>query len=91
MNPDMTRMQKALLLHRTYLSIAGKCQSLGYMSKASLGDPERDQWMIDNPNLDRLDEITASLPAPLGAPMEPETPKRTAPSWDWDDVDLRAS
>jgi len=87
----MTLLQKALTLHRTYGATANACSKGGHKSKVGLGDPERDQWMIDNPNLDRLEEIAASLPAPQKAPMVPETPERTAPSWDWDDADLVAS
>jgi|GEM_PF-2730604 len=90
-DPDMTILQKALTLHRTYSATSQACRRNGFDSFKGLGDPERDQWMIDNPNLDRLEEITASLPAPLEAPMVPETPERTAPSWDWDDADLVAS
>ena len=90
-DPDLTVLQKALTLHRTYHATVSYCAKGGFKSFVGLGDPERDQWMIDNPNLDRLEEITASLPAPQEAPMVPETPERTAPSWDWDDADLVAS
>jgi len=90
-DPDMTILQKARALHRTYNATSTACTRSGFKSLVGLGDPERDQWLIDNPNSDRFDEITASLKAPHEAPMVPETPERTAPSWDWDDVDLRAS
>lgn len=51
-NPDMTLMQKALMTRRTYSAVTSKCHSHGYRSHVGLGDPERDQWKIDNPNAD---------------------------------------
>lgn len=86
-NPDMTVLQKALVLHRTYSGTTNACLRNGFMSKIGLGDPERDQWMIDNPNADRFDEIAASL-----AVETAETDgSRKSSSWDWDDADWKVS
>lgn len=47
---DMTILEKALRLGRTYMATASMCRSSGHKSLVGLGDPERDQWIIDNPN-----------------------------------------
>ena len=47
---DMTILQKALILRRTYRATQIACSRYGFKSKVGLGDPERDQWKIDNPN-----------------------------------------
>jgi hypothetical protein len=86
----MTILQKALTLRRTYTAVAVKCSREGVKSVVGLGDPERDQWLIDNPNADRLDEITASLAVETREAPEADEP-RPAPSWDWDDADLVVS
>lgn len=89
-DPDLSITEKAVLLHRSWDGTAKACKRRGLSSKRGLGDPERDQWSLDNPNADRIDEITASLKvAVVEAPEHID--ERTAPSWDWDDVDLRAS
>lgn len=49
-NPDMTFLEKALSLGRTYNSVRTACVRSGYRTVESLGDPERDRWIIDNPN-----------------------------------------
>jgi len=49
-DPDLTLFQKALILKRSYMAVAGAAHRYGYPSAVGLGDPERDQWMIDNPN-----------------------------------------
>jgi len=49
-DPDLTLFQKALMLKRSYLGVAGAAHRYGFPSAVGLGDPERDQWMIDNPN-----------------------------------------
>ena len=47
---DLTLLQKALRLGRSYAAVRSMCMRSGYRSHVGLGDPERDQWKIDNPN-----------------------------------------
>jgi hypothetical protein len=53
-DPDLTRLEKAIRLKRTYFAAVTMIAKCGYQSKVGLGDPERDQWIIDNPNADRF-------------------------------------
>lgn len=89
-DPDMTIFQKAITLKRTWFGVQVAAVKRGFHHKRGLGDPERDQWLIDNPNADRVDEIRAqfeSMTDDLEIPQpELETagaPKR--PVFDWDD------
>lgn len=59
-DPDLTLVEKALRLGRTYYSIKAICQSNDYKSKVGLGDPERDQWIIYNPNEPLFPEQSAA-------------------------------
>lgn len=88
-NPDMTILQKALTLGRSYMAAQSACSANGFKSHVGLGDPERDQWIIDNPNAGNVDDIAASL-API-APLALAEAKQSVPAWDWDDVDLAVS
>lgn len=49
-DPDMTLLEKALKLQRTYNAVSIICSTNGYKSHVGLGSAERDQWYIDNPN-----------------------------------------
>ncbi|UFS59481.1 hypothetical protein [Subtercola endophyticus] len=49
-DPDLTVLQKALKCHRSYKATLVACSRFDFRSKVGLGDPERDQWHIDNPN-----------------------------------------
>lgn len=49
-NPDLTTIDKALALGRTYFAIRSACDARGMKSHVGLGDPQSDQWIIDNPN-----------------------------------------
>lgn len=49
-DPDLTLLEKALKLGRTYNATACACSRSGYKSHVGLGSAERDQWYIDNPN-----------------------------------------
>lgn len=73
-----TVLEKALVLSRTYSGVGAAMQTHGYKARHITGDPKRDQWLIDNPNADRIEEITAML-----AKTEPTTPTR--PDFEWDD------
>lgn len=75
---SMTALGKALKMKRTYSSAKNAVYNFGYKSLTPLGDPAQDQWIIDNPNADRIEEITAML-----AKTEPTTPTR--PDFEWDD------
>jgi hypothetical protein len=77
-DPDMTLIQKAVLLGRTFKAIKKACFKFEYKSHVGLGDPERDLWMIQNPNAERIAEIQATQRTP-----EPVSTGR--PAWDWDD------
>lgn len=81
---SLTRLSKALILHRTYQGVSNTIFSNGYKSKGSrLGNPQRDRWLIDNPNASRVDEITAALK------QEFTDAGIQFPEWDWDDEDLK--
>lgn len=49
-DPDLTVIEKAIRLGRTYYGTARVCATSGYHSKVGKGDPVRGQWVIDNPN-----------------------------------------
>ncbi|MDO5866028.1 MULTISPECIES: hypothetical protein [Paenarthrobacter] len=49
-DPDLTLLEKALKLGRSYNAVAIKCSRQGYKSHVGLGSAEKDQWYIDNPN-----------------------------------------
>lgn len=49
-NGDLTHMDKAIQLGRTWVAIATACRTFGYKSHIGVGNPESDQWIIDNPN-----------------------------------------
>lgn len=49
-NPDLTGLEKALRLDRTYMATVSACSKFGYRSKVGKGDPIKGQWVIDNPN-----------------------------------------
>lgn len=51
----LTDLEKALRLKRTYSAVKNARRAAGLKSKPDgLGDPERDVWVIDNPNLEAL-------------------------------------
>lgn len=82
-DPELTNLEKALRLGRTYTAVASYVRKSGYKShRHALGNPEHDKWWIDNPNADRVDEITAALKQGL------ESAGITLPEWDWDDLDM---
>lgn len=72
---EITRLGKALLLGRTFASVCQQTAIHGYKSHVGLGDPERDRWVIENPNEARATEIASLIK--LGA--------ESRPAWDWDD------
>lgn len=47
-NPDLSLLEKAVTLGRTYFATASACSKGGYASKVGLGSVD-DQWLIDNP------------------------------------------
>ena len=54
-DPDLTVIEKALKIGRTYFATNTACGSNGYASKVGLGDPMKGVWVIDNPNADALE------------------------------------
>jgi hypothetical protein len=49
-DPDLTLLEKALKLGRSYNAVAIMCSRQNYKSHVGLGSAEKDQWYIDNPN-----------------------------------------
>ena len=49
-DPDLTVFEKAILLKRSYSAVQIAANRRGFAHRVGLGDPERDQWFIDNPN-----------------------------------------
>lgn len=49
-DPDLTGLEKALRLGRTYMAVSSQCRDHGYRSRHGQGDPVKGQWVIDNPN-----------------------------------------
>lgn len=87
-DPDMTLFQKALALRRTYAATQQAAHKFEFPSKTpALGDPERDQWLIANPNIDRIDEIRATISReyePVSESAEVVAGDRR-PDFEWDD------
>ena len=79
LDENMTVLEKAVALRRTYFAVRAALFVRGIKDFKRLGKKELDQWFIDNPNLDRLPEITASLRDEVLAfgVIHPE--------WDWED------
>lgn len=48
-DPDLTLLEKALRLERTYGATATRCKAMGYSSKKGLGDPKHGHWIIRLP------------------------------------------
>lgn len=79
-DPSLTALTKALILGRTYYAVAAQMKINGYHSHTRpITDPSSDQWLINNPNSDRVEEITANLRRDI---LEAG---KTLPEWDWDD------
>lgn len=83
-DPSLTLLAKALKLRRTYKGVAGICQSMKFESSGHLLKYRAPAaWSIDNPNANRVDEITAALK------QEFTDAGIKFPQWDWDDEDLK--
>lgn len=79
-DPALSVLCKALRLGRTYSATKNACHKLGYTSRGGdLSKREYDQWLIENPNADRVAEITAALKQEFADANVP------FPQWDWDD------
>jgi len=83
-DPSLTILGKALRIQRSWVATASACGTRGFKSRGPVAAKSADHsWSIDNPNADRIDEITASLKqefATAGVPF---------PAWDWDEEDLK--
>jgi hypothetical protein len=53
-DPSLTRIEKALLLGRTYAAVSQQLHIHGYVSAVGRGDPEEVRWLIDAPNAEAL-------------------------------------
>lgn len=89
-NPDMTIFQKAILLKRTWAGVQVAAAKNGFHHKRGLGDPERDQWLIANPNIDRIEDIQAQFKSVTAdfeilAPKLVSTSAPCRPDFEWDD------
>jgi hypothetical protein len=83
-DPAITVLGKALRLGRTYSAVLQATSSRGYESLSNrIGQRSAAAWSIDNPNVDRIDEITAALK------QEFTDAGIRFPEWDWDDEDLK--
>lgn len=56
---DLTNLEKALQLGRTYAATKTAVQKNGYTSRVMRGDPVKGQWVIDNPNAPQFEEAAA--------------------------------
>lgn len=53
--PDLTILEKAIKIGRTYFATNAACSTNGYASRVGLGDPMKGVWVIDNPNAEMLE------------------------------------
>ena len=74
----LSNLAKALKLKRTFIATTQAVYGNGYSSALPATDPEREQWLIDNPNADRIEEIAERLQQ-----QTPLVPLR--PEFEWDD------
>jgi len=70
-DPTMSNLAKALMLKRSYIATLQAVYGNGYVSKVGTPDPDRERWLIDNPNADRVEEIS-ELNQPQLVPSRPE-------------------
>lgn len=58
-NPDLTDVEKALMLRRTYFATAARRRVTGLVSKRirSIGDPDDCKWYIDAPKAEALRRV----------------------------------
>lgn len=84
-DPHMSQLAKALKLRRTYYAVSNACAKNAFTSSSGIahGDRLDAAWHIDNPNADRVEEITAALK------QEFTDAGIQFPEWDWDDEDLK--
>lgn len=54
-DPDITVLEKARRLGRTYYATHSACADNGYRSLLGKGDPVKGQWIIDNPNAEQME------------------------------------
>lgn len=73
---ELTALEKAIALRRSFFAVRAALFARGIKSSKVLGDKEIDQWLIDNPNSGRIDEITATLRSEIASRHK---------QWDWDD------
>jgi hypothetical protein len=79
LDDSTTVFEKAIALRRSYFAVRAALFARQIRSSFLLGDKDVDQWMIDNPNIERVSEITASLRDEI---LEFG---KIHPEWDWDE------
>jgi len=85
MDPSLTVLEKALKLNRTFMSVANQERLNGFTSRnPNLGNPSEEQWLIDNPNADKFDEITANVYSSRQL-VDAGSHQPQRPEFDWDD------
>lgn len=85
-DPSRSNLDKALALGRSYVAIHSAVYSNGYTSKIPMPTPEQEQWLIDNPNAERVDEIRAQFESMTGEMQMPELESVGArPEFEWED------
>lgn len=67
-DPDLTILQKALSLGRTYSAVASACLRAGHRSAYGLGEPT-DLWLIFNPNEGNANRAETFFASPLRHPI----------------------
>lgn len=77
-DPSRTNLDKALTLKRSYLGVLQAVVNNGYTSRIRMADPLREQWFINNPNVEKLDEIIQLV-------KETVPPARLRPDFEWED------
>jgi hypothetical protein len=85
MDPSLTILEKAIKLKRTFMSVANAERLNGFTSRnPNLGNPTEEQWLIDNPNADKFDEITANVYM-VRELVDAGSHNPQRPEFDWDD------
>lgn len=79
---SLSDLDKALKLKRTYLAVVNQMTTRGLKPRpATYGDPRIEQWIIDNPNASRVEEISAIV----RPSRELVSAGNVRPEFEWDD------
>lgn len=85
-DPSRSNLDKALALRRSYLAVLQAVSKNGYSSRIGLPNPEQEQWFIDNPNAERVEEIRSQFESiTKEMHMSKLEPVGARPDFEWDD------